>query len=130
MREALLYEKLPGSLVRCQTCQWRCRITPGKSGVCRMYTNHDGLLFNLNYGLVSSLAVDPVEKNRSFISIRVAIVFHWEDGVVIFTVPAARTGKLPACHLRMPRVAPARYFLRQTIDMATGNASRRDCLDV
>lgn len=66
MREALLYEKLPGSLVRCQTCQWRCRIAPGKSGVCRMYANRDGLLFNLNYGLVSSLAVDPVEKKPLF----------------------------------------------------------------
>jgi len=36
MREALLYETLPGSRVRCHTCQWRCTISPGKLGVCRM----------------------------------------------------------------------------------------------
>jgi hypothetical protein len=78
-----------------------------------MYTNRDGLLFNLNYGLVSSLAVDPVEKNHYFISTRAAIAFHWGDGAVIFTVPAARTGKLPALRLRMPRVAPVKYCLRQ-----------------
>ena len=26
VREAMLYEKLPGSRVRCHVCQWRCVI--------------------------------------------------------------------------------------------------------
>ncbi len=33
MLEAKLSEKLPGSRVRCHTCQWRCAIAPGKSGL-------------------------------------------------------------------------------------------------
>ncbi len=66
MHEAVLYEKFPGSLTGCRICQWQCRILPGKSGVCRMYQNVGGVLYNLNYASVSSLAVDPVEKKPLF----------------------------------------------------------------
>jgi pyruvate formate lyase activating enzyme len=66
MNEALLYEKLPGSRVRCNVCQWRCAIGPGKFGVCRVRRNDDGVLHVLNYGRVSSVAVDPVEKKPLF----------------------------------------------------------------
>jgi pyruvate formate lyase activating enzyme len=66
MHEALLYEKLPDSRVRCYTCQWQCRINPGKYGVCGMYQNRDGTLFNLNYARVSSVAADPIEKKPLF----------------------------------------------------------------
>ena len=66
MIEARLYEKLPDSMVRCHTCQWRCRIAPGKTGVCRMYKNDGGMLFNLNYARSASVAVDPVEKKPLF----------------------------------------------------------------
>lgn len=66
MREALLFEKLPSSFVRCGTCQWHCTIAPGKSGYCCMYQNIDGVLYNLNYAQVSSMAADPVEKKPLF----------------------------------------------------------------
>ncbi len=66
MREALLYNKLPGSRVRCNTCQWRCVINPDKSGVCRMYRNQGGTLYNMNYAQASSVAADPVEKKPLF----------------------------------------------------------------
>ena len=66
MIEARLYEKLPESMVRCHTCQWRCRIAPDKTGVCKMYQNVSGVLYNMNYGRASSVAVDPVEKKPLF----------------------------------------------------------------
>ena len=66
MHEAMLYEKLPNSRVRCHTCQWRCTINPGKFGVCGMYQNRDGTLYNLNYAIVSSVAADPIEKKPLF----------------------------------------------------------------
>jgi len=77
MREAVLYEKLPDSRVRCRTCQWRCRINPGKYGVCGMYQNRDGTLYNLNYGRVSSLAADPIEKKP---------LFHFYPGTLCFSL--------------------------------------------
>ncbi|MDD5338053.1 MAG: AmmeMemoRadiSam system radical SAM enzyme [Dehalococcoidales bacterium] len=66
MREAAHYQKLPESRVQCNTCQWRCAINPGKYGVCGMYHNKDGILYNVNYGLVSSINADPVEKKPLF----------------------------------------------------------------
>jgi pyruvate formate lyase activating enzyme len=77
MREAVLYEKLPDSRVRCRTCQWRCRINPGKYGVCGMYQNLSGGLYNLNYGRVSSVAADPIEKKP---------LFHFFPGTLCFSL--------------------------------------------
>ena len=77
MRQALLYEKLPDSRVRCYTCQWHCKIAPQKYGVCGMYRNYDGTLYNLNYGLVSSIAIDPIEKKP---------LFHFFPGSTVFSL--------------------------------------------
>jgi len=66
VREAYIYEKLPDLFVRCHTCQWRCKIGPDKFGVCRMYQNQGGVLYNLNYALASSVAIDPIEKKPLF----------------------------------------------------------------
>ena len=62
MLEAILFDKLPGSRVRCNVCQWRCVINPGKLGICSVRRNDDGILHVLNYAEVSSIAVDPIEK--------------------------------------------------------------------
>ena len=66
MHEAMLYEKLPDSRVRCNICQWRCKIGPDKFGVCRVYQNKDGVLYNLNYAQASSVTPDPIEKKPLF----------------------------------------------------------------
>lgn len=66
LREAMLYEALPDSRVRCNVCQWRCNIGPGKLGVCRVRQNREGRLYLLNYAQVSSTAVDPIEKKPLF----------------------------------------------------------------
>ena len=66
MHEAMLYEELPNSRVRCNTCQWRCKIGLDKYGVCGMYQNKDTTLYNLNYAVVSSVAADPIEKKPLF----------------------------------------------------------------
>ena len=66
IKEGLLYEKLPGSRVRCNVCQWRCLINPGKYGVCRVRQNQDGVLQVLNYGQASSATADPIEKKPLF----------------------------------------------------------------
>jgi pyruvate formate lyase activating enzyme len=77
MHEALLAEKLADSVVRCNICQWRCTIQPDKSGVCGMYGNVKGVLYNLNYGLASSVAVDPIEKKP---------LFHFHPGTQVFSL--------------------------------------------
>ena len=73
----MLYEKRPGSRVRCNVCQWRCVINPGKFGVCRMRINRDGTLYTTNYGEVSSVAADPIEKKP---------LFHFFPGTSAFSL--------------------------------------------
>jgi pyruvate formate lyase activating enzyme len=77
MREAVLYEKLPENIVKCHTCQWRCRIHAGKTGACGMYQNTGGVLYNLNFGYASSLNTDPIEKKP---------LFHFYPGTLVFSM--------------------------------------------
>jgi len=77
MHEAILSEKLPGSRVRCNICQWRCTVNPGKFGICKMYQNRDGVLYNMNYALASSVAIDPIEKKP---------LFHFFPGSLVFSL--------------------------------------------
>ncbi len=64
--EAILYEKLERGAVRCAVCPRRCHIEEGQQGFCKARENHEGVLYALTYGLVSSLAVDPIEKKPLF----------------------------------------------------------------
>ena len=46
----------------CGSCPRRCRLAPGRTGFCRARANVDGAVIDANYGRVTSLALDPVEK--------------------------------------------------------------------
>ncbi len=76
-REAMLYEKLPGSRARCHVCQWRCVINRDKLGVCRMRQNTDGVIHTMNYAQASSVAADPIEKKP---------LFHFYPGTLAFSL--------------------------------------------
>ncbi|MBU0717725.1 MAG: AmmeMemoRadiSam system radical SAM enzyme [Planctomycetes bacterium] len=47
--------------VRCQACGHRCSIPPGRTGICRVRFNDNGIL-RVPAGYVAGLQVDPVEK--------------------------------------------------------------------
>lgn len=76
-REAIFYEKNDSGSVRCNLCEHHCRMEPVKGkpnstvfsslkkeniGLCGTRINVSGVLYSLNYGKVTSLAVDSVEK--------------------------------------------------------------------
>ena len=46
----------------CGTCSHRCRLAPGRLGACRARRNVGGAVVPANYGRVTSLALDPIEK--------------------------------------------------------------------
>ncbi len=46
----------------CQVCMNHCRLGLGQWGICRARKNEDGKVVCGNYGMVSSLALDPIEK--------------------------------------------------------------------
>ena len=63
--------------IRCGLCPWRCLIAEGHTGVCGVRRNTGGTLEALSYGLVSSLAADPIEKKP---------VFHYRPGTVVLSL--------------------------------------------
>ena len=65
LREALLYER-QGGRVRCRTCERSCKIAIGKLGFCRTRKNIDGKLYTLEYGDISSMSANPIEKKPFF----------------------------------------------------------------
>lgn len=62
MKEAAFYENIKDDGVKCQLCPRSCVISPGKIGFCGVRKNVSGRLYALTYGMVSSVAVDPIEK--------------------------------------------------------------------
>ncbi|MBF4692675.1 AmmeMemoRadiSam system radical SAM enzyme [Fusibacter ferrireducens] len=62
MKEALFYKKLDPNRVSCLVCPHLCIIPENETGKCQVRKNIGGILYSLNYGQVSALAVDPIEK--------------------------------------------------------------------
>lgn len=63
--------------IECKLCPHSCLIKPGTSGVCKVRYNDSGVLEARNYGLVSSMAFDPVEKKP---------LYHFYPGSEILSV--------------------------------------------
>ena len=61
VREAMLQVPVNGK-VQCLVCERRCLLEEGGKGWCRTRINHEGKLYSLIYGAVSSLSANPIEK--------------------------------------------------------------------
>lgn len=48
--------------LRCELCFRHCVLDEGQTGFCRARGNRDGAVVPLNYGKITSMALDPVEK--------------------------------------------------------------------
>lgn len=46
----------------CELCFHRCQLNEGQTGLCRARANQDGVIVPLNYGRITALALDPIEK--------------------------------------------------------------------
>lgn len=66
MKEAMLYEKLPGQKVHCHLCNHSCLVGEGKRGICGVRENRAGTLYTLVYRQLISGNVDPIEKKPMF----------------------------------------------------------------
>jgi pyruvate formate lyase activating enzyme len=56
-----LYEDLSDNVLRCFACAHRCKISPGKRGICQVRFNDGGEL-RVPWGYVAALQADPIEK--------------------------------------------------------------------
>ena len=60
--ECRYYQRMDDGRVECQLCPHHCKISDGKTGICRNRRNYDGVLVSEVYGKPCSLAIDPIEK--------------------------------------------------------------------
>ncbi len=72
-----LQEKLDNGTTRCHLCLWRCKIGHGQRGFCQAHVNRDGILYNLSYGILSSIEVGAIEDKP---------VKHYRPGTLIMSV--------------------------------------------
>jgi pyruvate formate lyase activating enzyme len=77
LKETVIYDKLEDSKIKCGICPHYCTIMPDKIGFCRTRINIDGKCYSNIYGVVSSLAVDPIEKKP---------LFNFHPGQEIFSI--------------------------------------------
>ncbi len=75
--EALFYHKIDNEKIKCVLCPHNCIINNGKSGICKVRVNTKGILISENYGIVSSIGFDPIEKKP---------LYHFYPGTEILSV--------------------------------------------
>ena len=63
--------------ITCDICFHRCRLSEGQTGFCHARKNEDGQNIPLNYGRLTSLALDPIEKKP---------LYHFYPGSKIVSV--------------------------------------------
>ncbi|NLM35275.1 MAG: radical SAM protein [Clostridiales bacterium] len=60
-RKAMFYEKIKDKL-HCCLCPHNCVIEKNNLGKCKVRSHEEGDLYSLNYGEITSIALDPIEK--------------------------------------------------------------------
>ena len=77
MTEALFYSKHQDNRIICRLCPHECSIANGKHGICRVRKNIDGVLISENFGKLSAIHLDPIEKKP---------LYHYYPGSHILSV--------------------------------------------
>ena len=75
--ETGLQEKIDNGTTRCHLCPWRCKISHGQRGFCQAHVNRHGTLYNLSYGILSAINVNPIEEKP---------VRHYQPGSQVLSV--------------------------------------------
>jgi len=77
LKEAMYWKTGADGRAHCYLCPQHCHISEGAVGACRVRKNIQGKLYSLNYGRVSSVNLDPIEKKP---------LFHFYPGSVILSL--------------------------------------------
>ncbi len=71
----------------CQVCMHHCALEPGQTGLCRARKNEGGEIACVNYGRITSIALDPIEKKP---------LYDFHPGCMVLSVGSY------GCNLRCP----------------------------
>ena len=75
--EALYYNKMDDGKIKCELCPHNCIVKKNQSGICKVRVNKNGKLISQNYGVVSSIGFDPIEKKP---------LYHFYPGSEILSI--------------------------------------------
>ena len=89
----------------CSLCPHHCRLADGETGFCRARANESSAIRCKNYGRLTSVALDPIEKKP---------LYHFHPGSFILSVGSF------GCNLRCP------FCQNYTISMADGQSETQD----
>lgn len=122
MHDAVLGEPR-GDKVHCGLCPHDCVIAEGKRGWCGARGVVDGRLVSFTYGMISSLAVDPIEKKP---------VFHYCPGVDVLSLGSVgcsmRCGHCQNWQISRPKGIDGTVPLRDTApETIVDTAVREGC---
>lgn len=56
-------------MIRCDLCPHQCVLKEGQTGFCHQRMNKEGSIVLKDYGAITSLSLDPIERSLSIISI-------------------------------------------------------------
>jgi len=73
---ATFFEEKDGGVI-CNLCPHKCFLKNGQTGICGVRFNENGILFTKNYGDISSISMDPIEKKP---------LYHFSPGTEILSV--------------------------------------------
>lgn len=68
---------VPGRKAVCWLCPHHCHLSDGQTGFCRARQNQGGIIRSLSYGLLTSAALDPIEKKP---------LYHFRPGSMILSL--------------------------------------------
>ncbi len=77
MNHKAMYWEVEGNKIRCQLCPQFCLIKVGHLGLCQTRKNVNQQLMAINYGEITSIALDPIEKKP---------LYHYKPGSNILSV--------------------------------------------
>ena len=66
MQESLFYKEINNEVILCHLCPHLCHLKNNEVGRCGVRKHVDKKLYSLNYGKVSAIQIDPIEKKPLF----------------------------------------------------------------
>ncbi len=114
-KEAMWWEKDDKGNIICRLCPRNCILSKdGQVGACGIRVRYNGRLYLATYGLVSSMALDPIEKKP---------LFHFYPGSCAFSI--SNIGCNLFCifcqnwHISQARVSPKRFSIPVPMEEAS-----------
>ena len=114
---------LDNETARCIICPRMCNLKPGQRGFCGTKENQGGKIINLTYGLLSAIAIDPIEKKP---------LVHFYPGSLSLSISSVGCSfTCPWCqNWHLSTAKPGGGFKKVSPDYVVDMAHRQECTSI